>query len=59
VASSQISNFSGDLMEFVNYLTSKQGMPNSQILQSVGAGTEPFVGSNAVLTVTGFSLSQK
>lgn len=46
-------------MEFVNYLTGKQGLPKSQILQSAGAGTEPFVGSNAVLTVSGFSLSQK
>jgi xyloglucan-specific endo-beta-1,4-glucanase len=46
-------------MEFVKYLTGKQGLPSSQILQSVGAGTEPFVGSNAVLTVTGYSLSLK
>lgn len=59
VASSQINSFSGDLMEFVNYLTSKQGMPKSQILQSVGAGSEPFTGSNAVFTTTGYSMSQK
>ncbi|KAF2676539.1 glycoside hydrolase family 12 protein [Lentithecium fluviatile CBS 122367] len=59
VASSQVSSFSGDLMEFVNYLTSNQGMPKSQILQSVGAGTEPFTGSNAVFTTSAYSLSQK
>ncbi|PVI04772.1 glycoside hydrolase family 12 protein [Periconia macrospinosa] len=59
VAASQISSFSGDLKEFVNYLTSKQGMPASQILTSAGAGTEPFTGSNAVFTTSAFSLSQK
>ncbi|RZM07720.1 MAG: hypothetical protein EOO88_51315 [Pedobacter sp.] len=51
-------DFKGDLMEFANYLTSKQGMPKSQILQSAGAGTEPFSGSNAVLTTSAYSLSQ-
>lgn len=57
VASSQVASFSGDLMAFVNYLSSSQGLSKSQILQSVGAGTEPFTGSNAVFTTTGFSLS--
>lgn len=57
VASSQVTSFSGDLMVFLNYLTSKQGMSKSQVLQSVGAGTEAFTGSGAVLTVSGFSLS--
>ncbi|KAF1952207.1 endoglucanase A precursor [Byssothecium circinans] len=57
VASSQINSFNGNLMEFANYVTSKQGMPKSQVLQSVGAGTEPFSGSNAVLTTTAYTLS--
>lgn len=57
VASSQVSNFNGDLMDFVDYLTSKQGLPTSQILQSAGAGTEPFSGSNAVLTTSAYSLT--
>jgi xyloglucan-specific endo-beta-1,4-glucanase len=58
VATSDVKNFKGDLMVFANYLTSKQGMPKSQILQSVGAGTEPFSGSNAVFTTSAYSMSQ-
>jgi xyloglucan-specific endo-beta-1,4-glucanase len=58
VAAGEVKNFKGDLMEFANYLTSKQGMPKSQILQSVGAGTEPFSGNNAVLTTSAYSMSQ-
>ncbi|OAL04874.1 endoglucanase A precursor [Phaeosphaeriaceae sp. SRC1lsM3a] len=58
VATNEVKSFKGDLMEFANYLTSKQGMPKSQILQSAGAGTEPFSGSNAVLTTSAYSLSQ-
>ncbi|KAF2124850.1 glycoside hydrolase family 12 protein [Dothidotthia symphoricarpi CBS 119687] len=58
VASSQVTNFSGDLMDFVNYLSTNQGLSKSQILQSVGAGTEPFSGSNAVLTTTGYTMVQ-
>ncbi|KAH8728224.1 endoglucanase A precursor [Phaeosphaeriaceae sp. PMI808] len=58
VAQGDVKNFKGDLMEFVNLLTSKHGMPKSQILQSVGAGTEPFSGSNAVLTTTAYTMSQ-
>lgn len=58
VAASEVKSFKGDLVEFLNYLTSKQGVPTTQILQSVGAGTEPFSGSNAKLTVSAYSLSQ-
>jgi xyloglucan-specific endo-beta-1,4-glucanase len=57
VAPSNVNNFSGDLKQFVNYLSSSQGFPRSQILQSVGAGTEPFVGSGAKFTTTGYSCS--
>lgn len=59
VATSQVKSFNGDLKEFLTYLTSKQGVPSSQILTSAGAGTEPFTGSNAVFTTTGYTLSQK
>jgi len=59
VAVSPINSFNGDLNAFLVYLRSSQGLPASQILQSVGAGTEPFSGSNAVLTTTAFTLSQK
>jgi xyloglucan-specific endo-beta-1,4-glucanase len=58
VAEKQNQNFSGDLMEFLNYLTSKQGLPKSQVLTSVGAGSEPFSGSKAKLTVSAYSLAQ-
>jgi xyloglucan-specific endo-beta-1,4-glucanase len=56
VAASQQSDFQGDLKDFITYLVSDHGMPSSQYLQSVGAGTEPFTGSNAVLTVSAYSL---
>jgi xyloglucan-specific endo-beta-1,4-glucanase len=59
VASSQVKNFNGDLNQFLVYLRNSQGLPGSQILQSVGAGTEPFSGSNAVLTTTAYTMSQK
>jgi xyloglucan-specific endo-beta-1,4-glucanase len=58
VATNPVQNFKGDVMEFVNYLTGKQGMPKSQILQSVGAGTEPFSGNNGVLTTSAYSFAQ-
>lgn len=57
VASSNVASFSGDLKSFVNYLTSSQGLPTSQILQSIGAGTEPFVGSNAVFKTSAYTCS--
>ncbi|KAH9870044.1 hypothetical protein J1614_006966 [Plenodomus biglobosus] len=57
-AGGDVRNFKGDLNEFVKYLTSRQGMPSSQILTSVGAGTEPFSGNNARFTVSAYSLTQ-
>ncbi len=58
VAQAHQTAFSGDLANFVAYLASSQGFPRgSQILQSAGAGTEPFVGSNAKLTTTAYSLN--
>jgi len=55
VAQSQASSFSGDLLDFFTYLESSQGYPSSQYLLSIGAGTEPFTGSNAVLTTSAYS----
>ncbi|KAI0431372.1 family 12 glycosyl hydrolase [Xylaria sp. FL1042] len=57
VAQSQVTKFSGDLMDFFDYLTTNNGMSKSQYVTSIGAGTEPFVGSNAVLTTTGYSIT--
>lgn len=42
VAVSEITAFSGDIMTFLNYLISNQGLSSSQYLTSIGAGTEPF-----------------
>lgn len=44
VASSQVNSYSGDLKNFLTYLSTNQGYPLSQYLLSVGAGTEPFSG---------------
>jgi xyloglucan-specific endo-beta-1,4-glucanase len=57
VATSNQQNFSSDLNDFIQYLVKNQGIPGSQILQSIGAGTEPFTGSNAVLTTSSYSVS--
>lgn len=59
VATSPINSWNGDLNAFLVYLRGNQGLPKNQILQSVGAGTEPFSGSNAVLTTSAFTLSEK
>lgn len=56
VASSAQESFSGDLQDFFSYLESNEGFSTSQYLLSAGAGTEPFSGSNAVLTTTSYSL---
>ncbi|KLU85402.1 endoglucanase [Magnaporthiopsis poae ATCC 64411] len=56
-AAGNLNDYSGDLNGFVRYLTSSQGMPASQCLYSAGGGTEPFTGSNAKFTTTGYSLS--
>ncbi|KAL9617830.1 MAG: hypothetical protein Q9160_007380 [Pyrenula sp. 1 TL-2023] len=57
VASSQVTSFSGNLMDFFKYLSTSQGLSTSQYLQSIGAGTEPFTGSNAKLTVSAYSVT--
>ncbi|KIN04302.1 glycoside hydrolase family 12 protein [Oidiodendron maius Zn] len=44
VASSQVTSFSGNLLDFFKYLESSDGFPSSQYLLSIGAGTEPFTG---------------
>ncbi|KAL2837577.1 concanavalin A-like lectin/glucanase domain-containing protein [Aspergillus pseudoustus] len=57
VASSPIEAYSGDLVEFLSYLVSDQGFSAQQYVQSIGAGTEPFTGSDAVFTTSGYTLS--
>ncbi|KAF7117015.1 hypothetical protein CNMCM5793_005662 [Aspergillus hiratsukae] len=57
VAQSTTQSFSGDMLDFFNYLESNQGLSSSLYLVDVQAGTEPFSGSNAVLTVSDYSAS--
>ena len=59
VASSTVQNYNGDLNDFFKYLTSKQGVPTNYYITSLQAGTEPFTGSNVVLTTSEYSISVK
>lgn len=55
VATAAVSDFDGDLLDFLQYLVDDQGMPDSQYLLSIGAGSEPFTGTSAVFSVASFS----
>ncbi|KAF7861806.1 hypothetical protein EAF04_007689 [Stromatinia cepivora] len=57
VASTQITDFSGDLMDFLNYLATNEKWSKSQYIKVLQAGTEPFTGTNAVLSVSDYSVS--
>lgn len=57
VADSETTSFDADLMDFFSYLEQNQGFSTSQYLTTVQAGTEPFTGSDAVLTVSEFTVS--
>ncbi|KFX95869.1 hypothetical protein V495_08757 [Pseudogymnoascus sp. VKM F-4514 (FW-929)] len=56
VAPSQVNSFSGDLKEFYTYLVASQGYSASQYITSIGAGTEPFIGTDAVMKTSGYSV---
>ncbi|TVY94317.1 putative xyloglucan-specific endo-beta-1,4-glucanase A [Lachnellula willkommii] len=55
VAASEATDFSGDLLNFFNYLETSQSYPSSQYLLNIGAGSEPFTGTSAVFTTTAYS----
>lgn len=57
VARTETRQFSADLNQFFKFLTKTQGVPANYFLQTVGAGTEPFTGSNAVFTVSPYTMS--
>lgn len=57
VATSTITSYSGDLKAFFTYLVNSQGVPSSYYITSLQAGTEPFTGSNVVLTTSAYSIS--
>jgi hypothetical protein len=56
VAQSEVTNFSGDLLAFLTYLAENQSFSTSQFVTSIGAGSEPFTGTDAVLTVSAYSV---
>ncbi|KKK12473.1 hypothetical protein P175DRAFT_0430638 [Aspergillus ochraceoroseus IBT 24754] len=56
VAASTTKSFSADLNDFFKYLERSHKFPTSQYLTHVQAGTEPFTGSNAKLTVSSYSV---
>lgn len=56
VASSPMTSFSTDIMQFFDYLTQQQGFPaSSQYLIDLQFGTEPFTGGPATLSVSNWS----
>ncbi|KAK1929439.1 Xyloglucan-specific endo-beta-1 [Phytophthora citrophthora] len=55
VATKTITNFSADLLQFFTYLVKNQAFPSTQYLTTLEAGTEPFTGSNAKMTVSAYS----
>jgi hypothetical protein len=57
VATSEETSFSGDMNDFFTYLVDNQGVPSSYYLQTIGAGTEPFTGSNTWFTVSPYTIS--
>ncbi|PQE11471.1 Xyloglucan-specific endo-beta-14-glucanase A protein [Rutstroemia sp. NJR-2017a BBW] len=57
VAVNEVTSFDGDLMDFFDYLVKNEGFSTSQYLNTLEAGTEPFTGSNAVFSVSAYSVS--
>lgn len=57
LATDTVDDFQGDVNEFFRYLTAHQGVDPTLYLQYIGAGTEPFTGDQAVLTVSPYQLS--
>jgi len=52
-----LEKFSGNLMEFYTYLIDYEDVSSSQYLTVLEAGTEPTTGSDAVLTVSAYSVA--
>jgi len=55
VAPEEITDFSADLLDFFNYLSTNFGVSTSNFFTGAGAGTEPFTGS-ATLTTSAISI---
>ncbi|CAI5741733.1 unnamed protein product [Hyaloperonospora brassicae] len=56
VARKQTTSFKADLKVFFDQLPTNNNVPETQFLQKLEAGTEPFLGKNAELTVSSFSV---
>lgn len=57
VAESEIEDFSGDMMDFFNYLVSNEGVSDSLYVTQLQAGTEPFTGTDAVFSTTSYTIT--
>lgn len=53
VAQSEQTAFNADLLDFFHYLTQNHGLPSSQYVSGIAAGTEPFTGSSMAQLTTG------
>ena len=57
VADSDQSSYSGDLLDFFQYLVDNEGVSSSVYLQSIGAGIEAFTGSAVTFQTAAYSVS--
>lgn len=57
VSKNEINEFSGDINEFFTYLIDNEGVSSSYYIQTIGAGTEAFTGSDAWFTVSPYTIS--
>lgn len=44
VAPSHLGNFDGDILKFLTYLTTNEGVSSSSVVTKIQSGTEPFSG---------------
>jgi len=57
VAVSEVTDFDGDLLDFLTYLADHEKFSTSQYINVLEAGTEPFTGTDAVFSVSDYSVS--
>lgn len=57
VAASQINDFSGDLMDFMDYLVDNAGVDPALYMTSIQAGTEVANGKNAEFVTSKYTIS--
>lgn len=57
VATSEIEDFSADMMDFLNYLVENEGVSSSKYITKLQAGTEPFTGTDAIFSTTSYTMT--